>query len=591
MNSKTTWTYVAIAAVVWALIVFVEYPFRQRTIDALSTKVFPGFKSSSSTRVEVRPAGQPKIRVERTNESWQLTSPIISPAASDKIQTLLQALSELSWHTHITPGELKDRPKAQEEFGFATPVASLTVEHENSVLNLLIGTNTPVGDQIYLQVLGDVGAYVVDSEILKFFPRTANDWRDTTLLRLTNTIDSIKSRSGNKSFILTQTNGSWRLPQARADNAKVEALLKKTQALQVVKFETDDPQANLESFGLQTPEMDLTFASGTNLLAVLQVGKNPTNDSTNVFVKLQNQHSIFLVAQEALAEWRSSQTNFVDRRLANFSPTNISQIEVRGADQFLLQRDKGGWKISGVTSFAVDSDLVRDVLLTLNRTEVEIEKEVVADFPSYGLEPPALRYGLSASSVFSNSIVAQIDFGTNQARKIFVRRLDEYPDTVKSILPEPFALLPQASWQFRDRQIWNFNSNDVVSVTIQQKGQTRKLARSARGEWTFAPGSQGIINPFAFDEALHRLGDLKAVFWVAKDEKNPERFEFKDADHRIVLDIKRGEKIETLSLEFGGFSEFGTRFAAIVMDGQRMVFEFPWPLFFEVQESLTIPTK
>ncbi len=592
MNSKTTWTCVAIAAVLFALIVFVEKPFRKQSHLAASTKIFPGFNPATATRIEIRPSGsRKKIRAERSAGTWTLTSPLEYPAASPRIEGTLDALAALNWHIYIAPAELKDRPTAQEEFGFVEPVATLSVEHGNSVLNLLVGTNTPVGEQIYLQVLGDVGVYVVDKIFLQYLPITADDWRDPSVFRVTNAITSIKSRAGNKAFTITHTNGSWRMPQARADNTKVNELLKKTLALQVAQFETDNPQANLETFGLVTPEMELTFAADTNLLAVLQVGKSPTNDPAQVFAKLQNQPHIFRVAQETLAEWRASQTNFVDRRLASFAPTNITQIEGRGMDSFLLQRAGNGWSMAGVTNFAVDTELVQDVLNLLSRANVDIEKDIVTDFTSYGLESPALRYTLRTSKVASASIVAQIDFGTNQSGQIFVRRLDEYPDTVKSIQREQFARLPQASWQFRDRQIWNFSSNDVVSVAIQQKGQTRKLVRNAQNEWTFAAGSQGVMNPFAFDEAIHRLGDLKAVFWVAKDENNSESFLFKEVDHRIALEIKRGEKTETVSLEFGGFSEFGTRYAATMVDGSRMVFEFPWPLFFEVQDSLTITPK
>ncbi len=589
MKSKTTWSCVAIAGILFAFIFYVEHPFREQSVLSQSTKIFPAFDAKAATHIELVRGGNGKIRVERTNDSWLLTSPLVYPAAKATVEKFLQTLAELSWQAHISAGELKNRPKAQEEFGFAAPVARLLVQQGDAPLNLLVGTNTPVGDQVYLQVVGDVGVYVVDNSFLKFLPQTANDWRDPAVFGTTAPINSIKARSGNKSFTLTHTNGLWRMPQARADTLKVDELLHKTLALRVAKFETDDPKADLESFGLQTPEMELTFASGTNILATLQVGKSPTNDPAHVFARLQNQNNIYRVDLEPLGEWRSSYTNFVDRGLVNLSSNTVEQIEVRGEDRFVLKRNGAGWVIAGVTNFTVDVGLVSDVLNLLSRVEVDIEKEVVTDFVSYGLEPPALEYTLRNTRTSTNSALAQIQFGTNQPGKIFVRRLDEFPETVKTIHPEQFARLPQTSWQFRDRQVWNFTATDVVSVAVHQKGKERKLIRNERGDWAFAPGSQGILNPFSFDEALFRLGRLKAVFWVARDEKNSGRFGFKEAAHQIAIEVKRGGKTEVLSLEFGGFSEFGTRYAATVLDGARLVFEFPWPLFFEVQDSLTIP--
>jgi hypothetical protein len=309
-----------------------------------------------------------------------------------------------------------------------------------------------------------------------------------------------------------------------------------------------------------------------------------------VFAKLYDQNQIFRVAKDTLGEWRSSHTNFIDRRLVDLSRNGVKQIDVRGENAFSLQRDNGFWKMSGVTNVPVDSELVREVLALLGSVQVNIEKDVVTDFTPFGLEPPALEYTLKSASS-ANPVVAQIHFGTNQPGKVFVRRLDEFSDTVNSIQLEEYNYLPRAAWQFRDRQIWKFSSNEVVSITVQQKSAARKIIRNARGEWSIAPGSQGVINPFTLDEALFRLGDLKAVFWVSPDEKNPEQFGFKEADHKISIELQRGGKIETLSLEFGAYSEFGTRYTAMMSNGARMIFEFPWPLFFSVQEILTLPIK
>jgi hypothetical protein len=587
MNSKTTWSYIAIVAVLFAFIFFVEQPFRKKLNASRATNIFPGFNSAAANRIEIRRAGE-LIQAERTNNSWQLISPLIYPAAGSHIEKLLQSLTELNWQTQITAAELKDRPKAQEEFGFATPAASLTVQQGGASVNLLVGTNTPVGEQVYVQIVGSAGIYVIDSEFLKLLPHSANDWRDPFLFRFSGPINTIKSRSGNKTFTLVHTNNSWRLPQARADNKKISELLEKTAEIHVAKFETDDPQAALDQFGLQTPEMELVFAFDTNILATLQVGKSPTNDPAVVFAKIQNH--IVRVATGTLNEWRGSYTNFVDRRLVNLSPDEVTQIDVRGGNAFSLLRKNGSWKLADAPSFPVDSDLVREVLTLLSKVEVDIEKDVVTDFASYGLEPPALAYTLRAAG--SSNSAAQIHFGTNQTGKIFVRRLDEYSDTVNSIQPEAYNYLPQAAWQFRDRQIWRFASNEVVSVTVQQKGKERKMVRNSTGEWSFASGSQGVINTFALDEALYRLGELKAVFWVSPDEKDPARYKIKETDHRIFLDVRRSDKIETLSLEFGDFSEYGGNlYTAITMNGARMIFEFPWPLFFEVQEVLKVSPK
>lgn len=592
LNTRTTWTCAAIAGLLFVFIYFVEHPIRVQTNAALSTKVFPSFDTNEATHLEVRRARR-EVRAIRTGNTWALTSPIEYPAAAGQIETLLSTLANLRWQTRLSAEELKDRPKAQEEFGFTSGNGSIVVKNGKIIVaNLLIGTNTPIGDQIYLQVVGDPGVYVVDAELVKSLPRTPNDWRDRTLFHLNQPVNSIKARAGNKVLALQRTNNLWRMTmplQARADNVRLEELLDKTANLQVTAFETDEPPSDLEPYGLQTPELEVSLAADTNVLATLQVGRSPTNEPAQVFARLLNQNSIFRIQRDVVDHWRNPHTNFVDRHLVNIPSNGIVQIEVRGDDQFSLLRQDNGWILRGATNLVVDPELVRDILNFLGKAEVDIEKEVVADFTAYGLKTPVLQYTLWAPRAPSNSVVAQIDFGTNQVDKIFVRRLDEYPDTVNSMPLGEYNRLPRASWQFRDRRIWSFAPNEVLSVTIEQKGKVRKFVRNAKGDWGFAPGSQGIFNPLSLEESLVRLGDLKAVFWVAYNDTNREHYGFKDAEHRVLVEVKRNGKTELLTLEFGGFSEYGTRYAAIVLNEVRLVFEFPWPLFFEVQDSLTIP--
>ncbi len=593
MNSKTTWSYVAIAAVLFAFIVWVEKPFRGKLNQARSTKVFPAFDAARADQIEVRrPAST--IRADRTNSVWALSKPFPYAAAETPIRNLLLAIADLNWQVHISAGELRNRPKAQEEFGFTAPLASISVLLNGATLNLQVGTNTPVGEQVFVQLLGDSDVYVVDSAFLKFLPRSANDWRDRTLLPRPGAIDLIKARSGNIGFTLQNTNDSWRMTtphQARADNAKVQELLNQTLSLQVAAFETDDSAADLDAFGLHTPEMEIQLSAGTSPPTVLQVGQSPTNDPTVAFARVQNQTHIFRIAKEPLSGWRGSYTNLVDHHLANFTPAAVTQIDVRASEPFTLQRDGASWTIPTKPGLPVDSELASDVLTLLSRAEVEIEKEVVTDFAAYGLVTPSLEYGLKTNGASSGSFIAQLAFGTNQAHKIFVRRLDEYADRVNTLPLEQFRRLPQTWWQFRERRILNFSTNEVVSMSIHQKGKDRKFIRNRSGDWTFAPGSQGIMNPFSFEEALIRLGMLKAAFWVSPDEKKPERFGIKGADHRITIELKRGGETLNYTIELGEFTPFQTRYAAFQLNGARTIFEFPWPLFFEVQDSLTIPQK
>ena len=589
MSAKTTWSLVFIAAILFAFIFFVEHPYREVRSRPPELHVLPGFNPTNITSIQLQPAGQIDIRIDHTNSAWQITRPVAYPADRLKINQFLQKLSELTWQGRISATDLQSHENAPEEFGFDTPQFSITFFEGKNRRHLQIGKKMPVGDQVFVQVVGADGIYVIDSDILKLLPQEEEIWRDHHIAQWgTFAFNTIKAKTGNNSFEFqfNSTNYLWRMTrplETRADNTKINGLLQKLVLVQITEFVSDDTNADLDKFGLLTPELEISLGAWSNEVFTLQIGTSPTNNPSLVFAKHKNQPNVFLVSKEPFSSWQLPYTDFREHHLATLPEKAIDEINVKGDDAFTLQkRTTNSWTISEDNSPA-DAGLVQELLARLNLCEIEVEKNVVTDFSTYGLEKPLLQYTLSVSTNITNQFradrVTKIDFGTNNG-KIFAHRSDE--SSVYSIKLDDFQFLPRAKWQMQDRRIWNFESTDVVNILIQQKGQSRQLIRNAKGDWIIAPGYQGIVNnTFALEEGLHRLGELKAVFWTAKGAANLEKYGFKEADYQISLQVKRGGKLETLDLEFGGMSEFQHPYAAVTLHGEKLIFEFPWPLYYD----------
>jgi hypothetical protein len=110
--------------------------------------------------------------------------------------------------------------------------------------------------------------------------------------------------------------------------------------------------------------------------------------------------------------------------------------------------------------------------------------------------------------------------------------------------------------------------------------------RIGTNQWAFAPGSQGVINEFAVEETVHRLGELFAVRWVDRGSQHRARYGLSDTSHRLTVESKQGGK---WTVEFGTAAVSGNPCAAIQIDGQDWFFEFPWALYNYVQSYLTVP--
>jgi hypothetical protein len=595
MNSKTTGIWLVIAAALFAAI-FVLQRFLQPAAPE-SPRILPELRPPEVTSVQVFPSGTLEIRADRTNGGWRLTKPVAYAAQSAAIEALLDALQGLAAVTRLTAAELHHHRNADAEFGFETPRVSLVIESSGQRRQLLVGNFTPPGDQVFLRVVGVDGAFVADADWLKSIPRSANAWRDTALVDAgRQSLDWIVLTNGTKVIELRRdpTNDLWRMVRpfpARADAEHITEALQNVQTARVTRFITDDPRADFSAFGLQPADLDLWLGHGTNFISALHIGKSPTNDPAQAFVQRDGWPVIATTARESLTAWRSPVNDFRDSYLLELTAP-IAEIEVSGQNPFTLQwQGTNSWQVVG-EKFPVDAEAVQlflKALAGLRVAENGFVKDVVTapDLPTYGLETPARQITLRTAAGDTNSVLVQLSFGTNQNNMVFVRRADE--DFIYAVKANACNQLPEMGWEFRERRLWNFTEGDVAQITIHQSGKTRQVVRNGANKWSLAPGSQGIINPPALEETVHRLGELTAAGWVGRNVTEPEPFGLKPENLSFTVELKNGAKY---TVDFGTeLPASQTALAAVTLDGERWVFVFPPALYQLVSFYLTIPAS
>lgn len=598
MNSRSTWIWIGLAALLAAGIFVVEKLDTKPVIQPIP--LLTDFKADSVTSVQVTLADQSGMRAERSNGVWQITSPIVYPAQLASIEGLLEVLEHLTPATIIPSSEVRQRPNADEEFGFVNPQATLTILSGEGLRLLKIGARTAPGDQVYVQVVGVEGVYVMAAELLRALPRKLDDWRDTGLISLSGLIFDQLTVSNTSTVLELQrdpTQGLWQLTRpvpARANNPRLRESLQKLHALSVTRFVTDDPKAEADAFGLQTPALELTLARNTNLLARLQFGKSPTNDSTQVFARRVGLNAIVTVPRSLLEPWQGTFNQFRDPHLVAL-PTNVTQIEIRSAEPFTLQRNLGnGWRVVG-QELPVDAGLVDELIAALNRLEIVQFRDSITepDLPAYGLTAPIRQIIISApgpgTNGVTNVVLATLSFGSTNAGNIYVRRADENP--VYAIAWKNFQNLPAAAWQLHPRSLWNFDTSDVTRITVQQGDRRRELLHAGTNTWILAQGSSGVLDGVrmtAIEETAHRFGKLAATAWVGRGDELRYRLGFGTNSLALTFELKTGAKPQ---VEFGGVSPENYPYAAVKLDGQTWFFEASLALYQLVLYSLALPAN
>lgn len=582
------------AAALFGVIVFHHKHPRQAV--AAPARLLPDLQAAQVSAVQVRPSGAEEIRVERTNNAWRMTAPVSYPAESERIEHLIASLERLAPATTLSEAELKERPNFEEEFGFSPEQTSVFITGGDYRAQLKVGAKTAPGDQVFLQVAGRARVFLADADLLKLIPTSADDWRDRALLDLRSLVfDRIAVSNGNSAFQVERDPAihGWRLispNQARANSARIEESLQILQTARVNRFIPDEPKPDLEALGLQPPEWQLAFAQNTQIVAVLQFGKSPTNEAKQVCARLADQRTIVTTPKDSVSVWRASASDFRDPHLLNL-PGPVTAVEVKGLDSFTVTRQTNDtWRVQP-QGFTADADLVKEMLSSLTEMQVtQFVKDVVIepDLALYGLATPSRKYVLktmgASSVVSSNTTTAELHFGTNQDDRIFARRTDE--TSVYAVPRSEVERLPIASWQLRERKIWDHSDTEVASITIRQNGKTRQILHKGERSWSLAPGSQGSIEDLIVDETVRDLCRLSARSWVTRGAAHRAEYGFEKDGPQITLDLKSGEK---LTVELGGQSAEGFPCAAVCLNEELWIFDFSPSLHRDMMGCLTIP--
>ena len=140
----------------------------------------------------------------------------------------------------------------------------------------------------------------------------------------------------------------------------------------------------------------------------------------------------------------------------------------------------------------------------------------------------------------------------------------------------------------RERRIWNFSTNDVASLTIQQQDRVRQIVRNGPQDWSLAPRLPGGHQRAGGGRGGAGVLPVDGGRLACARRRNRTRYGFTDKDQRITLELKNGDKA---SVEFSALASPNSPYAAVTIDGQLWIFQFSTWLYDYVQRYLSVPLK
>ena len=489
-------------------------------------------------RIELKgPKGEFVFR-KKEGEEWQLEKPIQGAADGTAVGRLLSEIQFVE-SLQTLPSGKKDEAMMQ-NFGLGQPSRTLVIRMKEGVCQIETGRDTPIAGGVYTRIQsGKQGERiaVVQSQLTEAMDKDLTEWREKRVMPLlVPDVQELLLHQGTLEVEVKKKDGGWAIlkpVEAPADPVAVTGVLGEISSLKATQF-VSDSGGDLALYGLNAPSQSFEVRTKATH-RILQIGLNDPKDTNQVFAKVADQPSVFLLPRVTIEGLGKVADRVRDKRVVTLGDSGqVDTVEVTGkAGDYRLEKGAGGagWKlVFGQKTWAADGAAVDRWLISL--TEVRANRFLPTEDPArMGLTKP--RQSITLKWGGATNRVETIQLGDETKEEVFVRG-----STTSGAMVVPIALargLPEAALGWLPKRVWPADFGAVEGL-IWAVGTSRKEFRSAGGgRWTSGGEDQPAVGAF-----VKRLEEMEVVRWMGV----PSKAELGRTEVEIVVEGKEGKKVK-----------------------------------------------
>src|SRR5215813_7000031 len=275
----------------------------QKEVKDLRDRTVIAFADDEVKKIEVQ--GPDKdIVLSRADAGWTLEKPLEAKADDTEVRTFLSSLRNMKAQDFI-----EQPARGLQEFGLAPPqlTVSLALGGDTARKTVLIGGEKSDGDkgenqgnkQRYVKRGEKDTLFVVGDWVLRDLSKTANDFRDKTVMRFEQDQAAkieVKRREGD-GFILTRgADKKWTIDKTQEGTLKETTLgqfvsdLRELRGFEIV---ADNP-SDLNAYGLQDPTATIIVYAGPEAkLAGVLLGQKAEGENQKSFALAEGGKTVF----------------------------------------------------------------------------------------------------------------------------------------------------------------------------------------------------------------------------------------------------------------------------------------------------------
>jgi Domain of unknown function (DUF4340) len=418
--------------------------FRDRKLTELS--------NAQVRRVLLKtPAGE--MELEKKDTHWDILKPLRARADDQKVNDLISQVTSARIGEFVAEDRGDLRP-----YGLAEPRGSITLFDQEPKRDQKVeigesirvagrdekGQTLQIGaapekekDQVYVRFAPRGSVYTLPKKIEDILNTKPADLRDNHLVRVdTNILDRITiDAPGKAKTVLARKDGNWTIAsrnKAPADSGAVRRMIDAVQNERVTKF-VEDVASNLPKYGLDKPQLQLTFSSfasentaetkaGEQPFATIAFGKDEGDD---VYARLTDEPFVVAVRRGLLYQISPDPLRWQELSIFKFKPEQIHRVTVTTDKELSLERDQNNqWHwVKG--SGAINQANLQSLLTTLSN--LYAVRWLGATTPQHGFDKPQLVVSFTTSP--DNKTSHKLTVGAQNNDGTFCARVDGHDGT------------------------------------------------------------------------------------------------------------------------------------------------------------------
>jgi len=320
--------------------------FRDRKLTGLIT--------AQVTRVTLKtPAGE--MELQKKGDHWDIVKPLRARGDDQKIADLIAQITTARIQQFVADdhGDLHG-------YGLAEPRGTLTLYTQDDKQGQLLqigGVPEKEKDQRYVRFAPRGFVYTVPKKIEEILSTKPDDLRDRQLVRVdTNILDRITIAPADKTkILLARKDKNWTiasLSNTPANSSEIRRLIDTLQNERVTKF-VEDVGSNLAKYGLDQPQLQLTFSSfASENTAETKAGEQPFAtiafgkvDGDNVYARLADEPFVVAVRRGLVDQIFTDPLQWEELSIFKFKPEQIHRFSIATDKELWMERDeKKQWR-------------------------------------------------------------------------------------------------------------------------------------------------------------------------------------------------------------------------------------------------------